>query len=131
MNVDSILVSEFARHENGRLTVVNTFNQVEGSFPSHIPMIFVSLIVHGHSAEAGTQHDIELRLIDETRATTGGPFVGTFTFPSGRIEGMPVRHVMVFRLFALEIPSAGVFAFEVYIDGTYHAAQSFLASSRE
>jgi hypothetical protein len=35
---------------------------------------------------------------------------------------MPLRSTYIHRIFNLQFPEPGAYAFEVFIDGTYHAA---------
>lgn len=129
MNVDSMLISEFAKVMGGHLTVVNTFQvaQVE-QFPAHLALVFVSAIIHLHPDEAGGEHELELRLLDssravmkkiETKARLGNP-------PGPRhVQGVPSRHTHVFGIGNVLIPAEGAYAFELYIDGTYSHGAAF------
>jgi len=45
--------------------------------------------------------------------------------------GMPLRHTMVFNVIQAEFPTDGPYAFELYIDGTYHAAAAFFIALKE
>jgi len=128
VNVDSILLSEYASAgPDGRLTVANAFNRINGPGPRWgIPMIYVSLVIHGHRAEAGTDHELELRLVNARREPMlDEPAIGSFRFheDDGSLEeGLPLRHIHTVALMGLVFEEPGPYAFEVYIDGTYHAA---------
>ena len=74
MNVDSILISEFATVDsNMSLTVVRTFNVLEAAgFPVQIPLVSVSAIIHAHLSEAGSEHELRLTLMNSRRETLRG-----------------------------------------------------------
>lgn len=129
MNVDSILLADYARvGTDGKLDVVGVFNRIPANtLPATLPFLSLSLVVHGHSEEGGTTHGIELRLLNERREALSPPMVGEFDFPpaSDAYPGLPVRSVKTFLMLQPTFPEHGLYAFEVYIDGTYHAAASF------
>lgn len=134
MNVDSILLSQFAHTQDAALTVYQTFNQMEaGDLPAQVPLLAVSLVIHGHRDEGGTRHEVEIRLLDEDRnVQPPTPLRREFEFkPGPPPPGMPLRHVLVNRIFGLRFEEAGTYAFEVYIDGTYHATTSFYLAGPE
>lgn len=127
MNIDSILLSEYASlsDNNQSLTVVRTFNRLSGTtLPAAIESMCVSLIIHGHEREAGTAHALELRLIDQRREIVVSA-TGEFVFGAPSVPGLPLRHMHVVRFVNAVFPRAGLYAFEVYVDDTYHAAASF------
>lgn len=127
MNVDSILISEYATRKSGLLSVVNVFNTLESpSPPAQCPVMAVSMIIHGHSGEAGTTHEGRVELINEDREVIQGPNTFEWTFPPEEEmnPGMPLRHSYIWRLHNVSIPEPGPYAFEVYIDDIYYAAAS-------
>ncbi len=127
MNVDSILISEHASTDaTGRLTIVNAFNLISGPGPAWgVPVLAISIVIHGHSAEAGTEHKGEIRLIDSERTVLRSL---EFEFGLGAITvpGMPIRFIQTLGILGANFDSPGLYAFEVYIDGTYHAAASLV-----
>ena len=131
MNVDSILISEYARSApDGRLTVVDTFNAIAVTkFPVRVPLIALSVLIHGHSAEAGTSHSGEIRFINHHREEIRDPIPFEFTFLDEPTPGIPVRHTLVQRIYGQEFSEPGSYAFEIYIDGTYHAIASLLVAA--
>ena len=136
MNVDSILLSEYAKSdEAGRLTVVNCFNRLTTpQAPVGIEILCISLVVHGSPSEAGSQHQGEIRLLNQRREVLNEkpvPFGFRFAGPEGLDPGMPVRWIGSFRILRLVLPEFGPYAFEVYIDGTYHAAASLYVRQQE
>ena len=127
MNVDSILVSEYVSVSvDGKLTVVNAFNQINGPGPKWtIAVLGLSIVVHGHSDEAETSHQGEVRLINEDREVIRSmPF--PFDFPKTTVPGLPVRYVAAMTIIGASFDAPGVYAFEVYIDDIYMAAASLV-----
>jgi hypothetical protein len=124
VNVDSTLVSEFARVEDGgNLTVVNVFNQFTAErFPALLPSLYLSLIIHASVAEAGTSHDLDVHFLNHRRERLGSEIRSLFDLPDGpALPGVPLRACIVVSLVGWEIPEPGPYAFEVFIDGTYSA----------
>ena len=127
MNIDSILIAEYASVDrDGRLTVVNSFNQITGPGPKWtIAMLALSIVIHGHSEEAETDHQGELRLINESREVVKTmPF--EVKFPKATVPGLPVRFIATLRSVGATFDAPGLYAFEVYIDGIYMAAASLV-----
>ncbi|MFO8175515.1 MAG: hypothetical protein R6T96_14605 [Longimicrobiales bacterium] len=135
MNVDSILISEYATVDNvGRLTVVNVFNKINGPGPWAIPFFSISMVIHGHEKEAQTHHEGEIILLDSERERVKeDPIPFEFTFPkkSKNTPGMPVRFVVNLMIAGLVFERPGPYAFEVHIDGTYHASASLFIARTE
>ena len=127
MNIDSILIAEYASTDrDGRLTVVNAFNQIAGPGPQWvIPVMAISLVIHGHSEEAETEHKGEIRLINDARELVrAAPF--EFAFPQATVPGLPVKNITTLMTIGQKFPAPGLYAFEVYIDDTYMAAASLV-----
>lgn len=126
MNVDSILLSDFAQVTAGKLTVVGVFDRVPAEAPpATLLQMAISLVIHGHSAEAGTTHNLEIWLLNQRRerlnpAAFGQPF--KFGPPESVTPGIPLRVVIVQGVLMPTFEELGPYAFEVYIDGTYHTA---------
>jgi len=130
VNIDSILVSKFADVEDGPLTVVGAFQVVESSrFPLKLPMLAISLVLHGHVEEARDSHRIRVEVLNEKRETVNPrPIEGTFRFSDHGIPGLPLEHVAVFRILHPVFRKPGAYAVEVYVDDTYHAGAAFYAA---
>ncbi len=127
MNVDSILISEHASTDrDARLTVVNAFNQISGPGPRWtVPILALSIVIHGHSEEAETDHEGEIRLIDDSREILRSmPF--EISFPKSTHPGLPVKFIATLQAVGFTFEAAGLYAFEVYIDGIYMAAVSLV-----
>lgn len=133
MNIDSLLVSEFARAEaEGKLTIVGAFHQLSApGFPVRVPDLYISLIIHGHAGDAGTEHRVEIQLI-EARRRVLSEFQVPVTMPPGpALPGLPLRLAMVVKVDNVVFPTPGPYAFEVLIDGVYHAGTALYASLPE
>lgn len=131
MNIDSILIAEYASTDrDGRLTVVNAFNEIGGPGPEWvIPILALSIVVHGHSEEAETDHEAEIRLIDDSREIVRTmPF--EVSFPKSTYPGLPVKYIATILAVGFKFEAAGLYAFEVYIDGIYMAAASLVITQR-
>lgn len=130
MNIDSILVSDYAHvsGKDGKLTVVGAFTTIGSSaFPAMLTQLSLSLVIHGHRDEAEKPHEIEVQLLNHRRELVNlEPIRAEFTLrkPPNIFPGMPIRQVRVVTIFGASFPEPGPYAFEVYIDGTYHAAAS-------
>ena len=125
MNVDSIILSEYATlSDSFALTVLNTFNSIKApSFPATRSVMSISLIIHGHRDERGSAHDLEIRVVDAGRTLDQVILEQVFEFADQEPEpGMPLRHLVVHTMLQTVFGAPGAYAFEVYIDGTYHAA---------
>ena len=132
MNVDSILISEFASAVDNCLTVYRTINRIRAkALPARHGMMSVSLILHGHPSESGTEHESELRLLNARREVLAS-FPNKFAFTEDEpVPGLPIRQIVIFGLVNLELKEVGPFAFEVHIDGTYHAGAAFVLALME
>lgn len=131
VNVDSILVSEYATKQGNLLSILNCFNRLSTPLSAiQVPSLAVSLIIHGHSGEAGTSHSGEIRFIDEDREPVRPPNTFSWTFaPREQMNpGVPLRYMHVWRIHGHTFERDGAYAFEVYIDDTYHAAASLYVS---
>ena len=127
MNIDSILIAEYASTDrDGRLTVVNAFNQITGPGPQWvIPVMGISLVIHGHSEEAETEHKGEVRLINDARELVKSMRF-EFAFSKITVPGLPVKHISTLMTIGQNFPAPGLYTFEVYIDDIYMAAASLV-----
>lgn len=132
MNVDSILISEYAHAPDGKLTVVGVFNKIgPGKLPLQLATMAVTIVVHAHHDEAGTVHQGELRLIDETRKVIKSQPLEIKFAKEGIVPGIPLRAVVIALLLGPKFETAGAYAFEVYIDDIYSAAAAFVVVEAE
>jgi hypothetical protein len=127
VNVDSVLISDYATVTAGKLTVVGCFTRIPAdSPPVRLVHLSLSVVIHAHASEAGSTHTIEVRLLNARRELVRQPYKEEFTLASeGILPGIPIRHINVTTLLAPLFTEFGPYAFEVYIDGTYHAAAAF------
>lgn len=132
MNVDSILISDYANTIAGKLTVLGVFNRIGPTqVPVQIPQMSVSLVIHGPHSEAGKAHEGEIRLINARREVMAN-MPCSFRFTSDNLlAGIPLRQIITQTIFLPVFPEAGPYAFEVYFDGTYHATASFVVVGPE
>ncbi|MBI4520050.1 MAG: hypothetical protein HY701_04385 [Gemmatimonadetes bacterium] len=125
MNVDSILISDYAAVDPGskKLTIVGSFNMIAArQFPAQHEQLAVSLVIYAHPKEAGREVGFEVKVLDQQRNELA-TLPGKFTLGTGVVvPGLPLRHVVVVKVFGAVFPHPGLYAFEVYLDGTYHAA---------
>lgn len=123
MNVDSILLSEYARIIDGsRLLVVGTFNEVTvPSVPVTLPPFYVTLVFEGHRSERGRTFTVEVKVLNARRESIlNEPALFEASFLDADPKpGMNLRHSQVHGML-LTFPEAGPYAFEVYVDGTYY-----------
>lgn len=125
MNVDSILISEYAGLAgDGGLSIFKTFNLITTSqTPARVAMLCVSVLIHAHRSEGGSGHLLEVRLIDQDRKVVKVLDRREVTLTSEQPPpGMPIRHHHIVGQINLEFPRPGPYAIEVHIDGTYAAA---------
>lgn len=133
MNIDSFLLSEYATITDGAaLTIVRSFNKIQApGTPVRIPLMSISLVIHAHEAEAGSEHHIEVRLLNQRREAVRTLIDDSFTLPPGPVPpGMPLRHVLVRQILAPSFDEFGAYATEAYIDGVYHGGAAFFIEQR-
>jgi Family of unknown function (DUF6941) len=133
VNIDAILLSEYAALTDGEqsLTIVRVWNAMASmQFPVVMPSMALSMVVHAHPSEAGTDHKLDIVLKNTKREILAKLVEDlTFTLAGGdgktSLPGIPIRHYLVHRMVNVQFGSPGSFAFEVFIDGTYHASTAF------
>jgi len=129
LSIDSILISEFAQATpDGRLSVSGTFNGITSSgFPALVQSLYLSLVIHGHPKERGSEHELQLKILnaDRENLVEEGKGLTRFRFVDAQPDpGMPLRHVHVTKL-SMGFPAPGPYSFEVYVDGIFCAATNF------
>jgi uncharacterized protein DUF6941 len=122
MNVSSIMLSQFATFFEGhRLMIFGSFNQIASPQFPFVMGLCVSIVVEAHPDQHGTTHEWELRIVDASRdvlVTQSEPFEFTVPAPG---PAMPVKFTHIIAL-PLQVPKAGPYAFEYFIDGIYYTA---------
>jgi hypothetical protein len=133
VNVDCFLLCEFASvTDNGQsLSLIRSFNSIGAKqFPVSVPVMAIAMVIHAHQSEAGTTHELETVVLNHKREKIANLGKNKFTLAGGGgaklPAGLPLRHNIAHRILNATFPSAGVYAFEAYIDGTYVAGQAFL-----
>jgi hypothetical protein len=130
VNVDSILISDYAQITAGKLTVVGVFNRIQAKqLPVRLPTLALSMVIHAHHDEAGSSHDGEVKLLNQDRVEIVRRPLHIRFSEQNLVPGLPLRAVSTTVFLAPQFDEPGAYAFEVYIDGTYHAAASFVVLS--
>lgn len=124
MNIDSIMLSEYASFVGTtRLTIIGTLNRTTvSSVPVRLPPIYMTLVIEAHQDQAGSEHEVEIRILNQRRERVGKSMKVSFRFKDEpTLAGMHPRHSLVIAI-ATEFPEEGPYAYEVFIDGIYHAS---------
>lgn len=126
LNVDAVLLSDWASVDSsGKLTVVGMFNRIgPAKLPIRLRAMCVSVIIRAHHSEAGSSHHLEMRLLNQRRDVVE-VLENNFTWGEPEVPGVPLQHYWLRTILAPEFGEAGAFAFEIFIDGTYHGAVNF------
>ena len=124
MNIDAILLSEYAKADpGGRLTVVGTFNAVNvPGLPVIIPVFYVSIVLEGHRTEQGVKHKGEIKVLNSKRQNVAEGQDTTFEFAftdDDPLPGMYARHVVVSQIL-IQFQEEGPYSFEIHINDVYH-----------
>lgn len=128
MNVDAFILADFVEpHVEGKLTIVGTFNRIVApQVPYVVASMGLGIIIHAHASEAGTKHALEIQLLNGRREEVAN-IKGHFKFPDNApAAGVPLRAVHAINIGGAPLPEFGPYAFELYVDGTYHAATVFV-----
>lgn len=129
MNVDAIMLSAAAAlTKDNQLSVLNVFNSMSATqFPAKVPLMALSLIVHAHHSESGSEHKLDVRVLNEQREIVAEIMKDqAFRFSDAPpVPGIPLRFIHVHVMANVEFVTPGAYAFEVFIDGTYAAGTAF------
>lgn len=129
MNVDSILLSAAAAlTRDNQLSVLNVFNSMSAAhFPAKVPLMALSLIIHAHHSEGGSEHKLDVRVLNEKREIVAEIVKDqVFRFSDETpVPGIPLRFIHLQVMANVQFESPGAYAFEVSIDGTYAAGTAF------
>lgn len=128
MNVDAFVLADFVEpHQEGKLTIVGAFNRINApQVPVVVASMGLGIIIHAHASEAGTQHALEIQLLNARREEVAR-LKGEFAFPTETPPaGVPLRALYSINISGAPLKEFGPYAFELYIDGTYHAATVFV-----
>lgn len=130
MNVDSFLISDYADETNGKLIIIGTFDTIYvPQFPHVHPLMAFSMVIHGHRDEAGREISLEIKVLDQDRKQIG-LINGSGALPTAAAPGLPLRSVLAGRIHGIPFQKEGAYAFEVYLNGTYHAGAVLYAKQR-
>ena len=121
MHVDFAVVADYALvDQSGKLSVLGIFQHIwVQQFPAMHPRLHLVLRLKGKRTEVG-EHAVQIRLLDEQGSETlGGSGNVTFAEPPAGITEIEAGAILVFDV---PFPHAGVYHFEITIDGEQKAA---------
>jgi hypothetical protein len=121
MNLDFAVIADYALVDQaGKLSVLGIFQHIwVQQFPAMHPRLHLVLRLKGKRTEVG-EHAVQIRLLDDH----GGEILGgtgnvTFAEPPAGITEIEAGAVLVFDV---PFPHAGMYRFEITIDGDKQAA---------
>jgi Family of unknown function (DUF6941) len=121
MHVDFAVVADYALvDQSGKLSVLGIFQHIwVQQFPAMHPRLHLVLRLKGKRTEVG-EHAVQIRLVDEQGAERlGGSGNVTFAEPPAGITEIEAGAILVFDV---PFPHAGVYQFEITVDGEQKAA---------
>ena len=121
MHVDFAVVADYALvDQSGKLSVLGIFQHIwVQQFPAMHPRLHLVLRLKGKRTEVG-EHDVQIRLLDEQgNEGLGGSGNVTFAEPPAGITEIEAGAILVFDV---PFPHAGVYRFQITIDGEEKAA---------
>jgi hypothetical protein len=120
MIVDFAVVADYALVDQaGKISVLGIFQHIwVQQFPAMHPRLHLVLRLKGKRTEVG-EHGVQIRLADETgREILGGNGTVTFAEPPAGITDIEAGAILVFDV---PFPQAGVYHFEIAVDGEMKA----------
>jgi Family of unknown function (DUF6941) len=121
VHVDFAVVADYALvDQSGKLSVLGIFQHIwVQQFPAMHPRLHLVLRLKGKRTEVG-EHAVQIRLVDEQgNESLGGSGGVTFAEPPAGITEIEAGAILVFDV---PFPHAGVYQFEITIDGEQKAA---------
>ena len=121
MHLDFAVVSDYALVDQaGKMSVLGIFQHIwVHQFPAMHPRLHLVLRLKGKRTEIG-EHPVQIRLVDGTGAELlGGNGTVTFAEPPAGIIDIEAAAILVFDV---PFPRAGVYRFEIAVDGEQKAA---------
>ena len=121
MHVDFAVVADYALvDQSGKLSVLGIFQHIwVQQFPAMHPRLHLVLRLKGRRTEVG-EHGVQIRLVDEQGSESlGGAGNVTFAEPPAGVTEIEAGAILVFDV---PFPRAGVYQFEITIDGEQKAA---------
>jgi hypothetical protein len=124
MEIEIFTLCDFAQNNNGKLTIVGTFDRL---FTTQLPVIQNCCVVvkmRLANSEEG-KHSVKLKFID----ADGKEFIQSPTFdidhranPEEEYNAIP----LIMNLHPLQIDKAGKYAIELYYDGEFKSGLRFM-----
>jgi len=121
VHVDFAVVADYALvDQSGKLSVLGIFQHIwVQQFPAMHPRLHLVLRLKGRRTEVG-EHGVQIRLLDEEgNESLGGSGTVMFAEPADLITEIEAGAILVFDV---PFPHAGVYRFEITIDGEQKAA---------
>jgi Family of unknown function (DUF6941) len=121
LHVDFAVVADYALvDQSGKLSVLGIFQHIwVQQFPAMHPRLHLVLRLKGKRTEVG-EHAVQIRLLDEDgNESLGGSGNVMFAEPSAGITEIEAGAILVFDV---PFPHAGVYHFQITIDGEQKAA---------
>jgi hypothetical protein len=121
VHLDFAVVSDYALVDQaGKMSVLGIFQHIwVHQFPAMHPRLHLVLRLKGKRTEIG-EHPVQIRLVDGTGAELlGGNGTVTFAEPPAGITDIEAAAILVFDV---PFPRAGVYRFEIAVDGEQKAA---------
>jgi hypothetical protein len=116
MNVDFAVLADYALvDQHGKLSVLGIFQHVwVQAFPAVHPRTHLVIRVRGRRTEVGN-HPVRIRFVDEGgNELVGGEGAIQFGEPPAGVTEIEAGAVLVFDV---PLPRAGLYAFEILVDG--------------
>jgi hypothetical protein len=126
--VDFAVLADYALvDQHGKLSVLGIFQHVwVQSFPAVHPRTHLVIRVRGRRTEVGN-HPVRIRFVDDQGTElVGGEGAIQFGEPPAGVTDIEAGAVLVFDV---PLPRAGVYAFEIVLDGTAAMRVPLTASS--
>jgi hypothetical protein len=121
VHLDFAVVADYALvDQSGKLSVLGIFQHIwVQQFPAMHPRLHLVLRLKGKRTEVG-EHAVQIRLLDEQGSESlGGSGNVTFAEPPAGVTEIEAGAILVFDV---PFPHAGVYRFEITIDGQPKAA---------
>jgi hypothetical protein len=120
VHLDFAVVADYALvDQSGKLSVLGIFQHIwVQQFPAMHPRLHLVLRLKGKRTEVG-EHAVQIRLLDEQGSESlGGSGNVTFAEPPAGVTEIEAGAILVFDV---PFPHAGVYRFEITIDGQQKA----------
>lgn len=118
--------------QQGKLNITGIFNRINArQLPATWPMMNLVIRVEAHRSEAGTDHTVEVRIVDADGQQIG-LIEGGFRVEPAQHPAHPIRGDFIVPITGATFPHAGTYSFDILIDGRYEdSLQLFLEERSE